>query len=270
MSVSMMLGYAFKSLNQIYFACARRHKYWGVDLSVRESTRNSITAIALISILIALFVMALGSWWDNAYPSGTWRYKLTVTIDTPEGLKTGSAVREIRYSSEPRLLPDMVGSHFRVVGEAAVIDFGNNKYLFALMDADGSYQTFLRVFPYRDKGEKNIIEYYNDMIGQKKELPPLLYPKFATFTDIKNAKTAIGVDYNDFAKIYGQNIKLKNIEIEITNEEVTHIIDSYLPSFGPTYWEWLRTIDYSDPRHSITPNHLKITRPNDSSIKASK
>ena len=29
------------------------------------------------------------------FPSGTWRYKMTVTVETPEGIKTGSAVREV-------------------------------------------------------------------------------------------------------------------------------------------------------------------------------
>ena len=36
--------------------------------------------------------------WRQAYPSGSWRYKMTVVVQTPEGIKTGSAVREVDVS----------------------------------------------------------------------------------------------------------------------------------------------------------------------------
>jgi hypothetical protein len=29
--------------------------------------------------------------------AGSWRYKMTVEVETPEGLKTGSAVREVFF-----------------------------------------------------------------------------------------------------------------------------------------------------------------------------
>jgi len=36
---------------------------------------------------------------DDSYVSGTWRYKMTVVVETPEGIKSGSAVREVSNST---------------------------------------------------------------------------------------------------------------------------------------------------------------------------
>lgn len=39
------------------------------------------TAIAVIAIL----VLGVAVWWKVSFSSGTWRYKMTVTVETPEG-----------------------------------------------------------------------------------------------------------------------------------------------------------------------------------------
>jgi hypothetical protein len=46
--------------------------------------------------------------WDTVYPSGTLRYKMTVSVETPEGIKTGSAVREIYFYRTPQLVPGRI------------------------------------------------------------------------------------------------------------------------------------------------------------------
>ena len=92
-------------------------RHWGVTMMVVVA---AVTAIA----------------WNIAYPSATWRYKMTVTVETPEGIKTGSAVREVHVRTEPDILPEAATMHFSVKGEAVVVDLGHGKYLFAVMDAD--------------------------------------------------------------------------------------------------------------------------------------
>ena len=59
-------------------------------------------------ILIGLGVLvvlagAVVTWWTYEFPSATWRYKITVEVETPEGLKTGTAVRQLRQYTDIKL-----------------------------------------------------------------------------------------------------------------------------------------------------------------------
>lgn len=45
-------------------------------------------AIAIL-ILVGLGYVS----WTILYPSATWRYRLTLEVETPEGVKTGSSPR---------------------------------------------------------------------------------------------------------------------------------------------------------------------------------
>lgn len=62
----------------------------------------------------------------------TFRYKITVEIETPEGIKTGSAVREVRISNNlaKYVNPDVRSLTYRVIGEAVSIDLGEHGILF--------------------------------------------------------------------------------------------------------------------------------------------
>src|SRR4051812_10059597 len=80
--------------------------------------------------LIVLAALIIG--WNIAYPSGTWHYKMTVTVETPEGIKTGSAVRAVTVHLVPRLSLE-VHPTIEVKGEAVAVDLGRRGVLFALM-----------------------------------------------------------------------------------------------------------------------------------------
>jgi len=64
--------------------------------------------------------------------SGTWRYRVTVEIETPEGIKSGSAVRELSVGTPLINLPD-AGNPGRIRGEAVVIDLGVIGKVFSLL-----------------------------------------------------------------------------------------------------------------------------------------
>lgn len=195
-----------------------------------------------------IFIIAIVGWWNYEHPTGIWRYKMTVTVETPEGLKTGSAVREVTYKNGPKILPDVAGSSWDVKGEAVVVDLGNGKYLFALMDVDGSYRIVYDMFPYTPKSARDHIRYYESLAGQKRVLGGK-YPTFVTFKDIKDPKTVTQVDPFNLSATFGAGVKLKDITLEITNDEITKIISEILPNFGSQL--------YSFSRPSYERNNLK-------------
>src|SRR4051812_15423843 len=86
-------------------------------------------------ICSVLIVLAVGSV-CAALPSGsgdTFRYKMTVTVTTPEGDKTGSAVREVSVTHGLHLTPEMQPA-VHLKGEAVVVDLGSRGVLFALLN----------------------------------------------------------------------------------------------------------------------------------------
>lgn len=77
-----------------------------------------------------------------AYKSDTFRYRLTVEVETPQGLRTGSSVIEVELSQprdSARTLPQArkILREFR--GEAVAVDLPGGRTLFALLRGeDGS------------------------------------------------------------------------------------------------------------------------------------
>ena len=86
--------------------------------------------IILLGFFLALVVAPIVSW-QIAYPIGTIRYRITVTVDTPSGPIKGSAVREVRVIDTPTFGLDTVTPDMHMRGEAAVVDLGQRGLLFA-------------------------------------------------------------------------------------------------------------------------------------------
>lgn len=196
--------------------------------------------------LIAILLL-IGAWY-YAYPWGTWRYKITVNIETPEGLKSGSAVREVRVIAKPPFAPPDVQPSKDVKGEAVVVDLGERGKLFALIDTD-DWQIVTKTFPGHGALTPKGIRYYNSLDNFSAVMPLEAYPRIVAFKDINDPKsvvepykvifgdasanhrernTAQGVEDN-LADVFGQGVKLKNISIEMTDDPVTWGIEKILP-----------------------------------------
>jgi hypothetical protein len=59
-----------------------------------------------------------------------------------------------------------------------------------------------------------------------------------TFADMNNPKTVENIPINDLSAVFGKDVKLKEIKVEITDEPVTWDIKKFLP--------WL--LNYYDQR----------------------
>jgi hypothetical protein len=187
-------------------------------------------------------------------PSGTWRYKMTVEVETPEGIKSGSTVREVTIQdlAEPTN-PSMGGFRTKVKGEAVVVDLGPRGVLFALLNGyafgpDYAWQIVFHAFPMPGKppgaggATPEGLEYYSHLKA-KTVLPPSLYPMMVTFADLKEPKTVKSVydmhwngrypmhyetTADRFEETFGQGIRLKSIEIEMADESITQGIEKKL------------------------------------------
>ena len=208
--------------------------------------------------------------------SGQWRYKMTVTVETPEGEITGSAVREMGNASPRVNLPD-VGNPADVRGEAVVVDMGDRGVLFALISHE-SDNRFYDAFPLpgRTDGQggstaQGIRHHASLPVGAKGTLDPAEwpgYPKLVTFIDMNDPKSItlaqiwerqksgkLTLKEDRMEELFGEGVKLKSIELEITDEPVTWgVVDEYLPKYDEDYLEWFKTLQYGDPRRVTEAN----------------
>jgi hypothetical protein len=198
-------------------------------------TRHKI----LTGLLIA--IVAIIGWWKYEFPSATWRYKMTVTVETPEGIKTGSAVREVHVRTEPKILPEQSPIHYSVKGEAVTVDLGNNRYLFYTMATDHAFLVLSCAYGV-DMYSFEAIKYYSELKANRVSLldKKCLASSFVTFKDIKDPETVIKVDPNNLSEPLGVGVNLKDITIEMTDEQVTWDVGKYL--------DWLDRLENSKAR----------------------
>lgn len=212
-----------------------------------------ITLFALTVIIIAAAFA-----WQYFYPSGIWRYKITVYVETPEGVKSGNAVREVTVRRTPRVTPQAVSS-VKLRGEAVVVDLGDRGTLYAVMGSD-DYRMIFKTFPISGSTakfppmSKEGIHYYSTLKGVKASLDLKYYPVIVSFKKINDPTTVKPVYIiksqdeviveDHLAEFFGEGVRLKNIEIEMTTDKVTKNIDRYLP--------WLSSLEgnYLDGKSS--------------------
>ena len=202
-----------------------------------------------ISLLVLVFgvgavAYAMNDLKDPQPITYSWNYKLTVDIDTPEGVKTGSAVREVRVIFTPSS-GTKSGYHpsKTIKGEAVVIDLGERGKVFAVQSVD-DYALPFKAFESTSGGlTLEGAKFYSTLSG-KAELPNKNYPMMVAFKNIndplsvqllygtKAEKKGVQPPYvfqNNFGEYFGTGVKLKNISIEMTDEQPLYTVGKILP-----------------------------------------
>lgn len=129
------------------------------------------------------------------FPTYSWGQKTTVTVMTPAGERSGSAVVQVRWADTPDILPDAPSFQSDVRGEATVVDLGEDRYLFALIS--GAARRGVAVY-----GDG--VSYWLDQVkataasrGETREIPPAHRPVIVTFADINDPASVQRVDPDD-------------------------------------------------------------------------
>lgn len=191
-------------------------------MSYRDNTKT-LSVIARRGVLIALTASAAGLLAGCSFFRGkqTFRFRVTVELQTPEGLKSGSSVMEFYARKEPALTSEE-GSGFRAGisrGEAVVVDAPSGP-IFALLtvssgstniDVLGAFAPELWDQPWEEK--MAAVRRLSSENGIKVELPRAGWPMLVRFADINDPKSVEAVD--------PATIGMKRILLETTNEDVT-------------------------------------------------
>jgi hypothetical protein len=177
-------------------------------------TRSRVfTVVAIAALLIAIY-----------FPNYTHRFRLTVEIDTSEGVRRGSSVIEVERKDRRWSL--IGGYNFQVRGQAVFVDLGAGRNAIVLLAhggiaLDGAQMISLPIEAY------GYYKWDEDAWADKKamrgpvELRPPLIPTIVT---TKNPS-----DLKQTEVIYATEIR------DVSRPETAHVaIDRFSEVFGPT------------------------------------
>jgi hypothetical protein len=160
-----------------------------------------------------------------------YRYKITVEVNTPEGVKTGFAVHETLISKSNVDLGDISQKqNSETRGEAVVVDLLSGQTLFVLMPGEVSVINALDNAGTGGWDEKAI----RIAQGSTPKGPQILpfsapqnynkskeFPLFVKFEDVNDPKTAELVQPDNLSPSFGDGVKLKRVTVQVTDEDVT-------------------------------------------------
>ena len=195
----------------------------------------------LVVLATGVVTLALGACGSR----DSFRYKMVVEVDTPEGVKTGFAVREVYFSDRSGFPFGESRPQVKLKGEAVVVDLGGGQSLFALLTSAGGDVDYAARVADREgiwggtqagqiaqvwprpayPGKPDDHEDYK--LGHAQQ-----YPMLVRFRDPADPTSVEQVEAEALDAAFGPEVKLRRIAIEATKEPVTVEIAERLATIG--------------------------------------
>lgn len=206
------------------------------------SPRHFPRSLAVVAVVLSALLAACGLIDDTP----TYRYRLTVEVETPQGPRSGSSVIEVQTAVSQGIPSPGSVSH-RVRGEAVAVDLPGGETLFALLrsenDIDWAKRVMFMLAPEAPKTAQDPFQArYDAMLTLEGSIvlprmwPPVghlpersAYPIMATFRDLTDRWSVEEVDPDNLAVSFGQGVRLKRITVQMTDDPVTSGTAARLP-----------------------------------------
>jgi hypothetical protein len=151
-----------------------------------------------------------------------YRYRLTVEVETPDGLRTGSAVEEQIAGKSHIDLGDLSAKRWiRTRGEAAAVDLPRGQTLFAVIPKSEVAQAVLDPKWQNDWVESARRIASGDTPKGPVSIDPARYPTLVRFRDINDPKTVEKVDPTNLAATFGADVRLRRVTLQLTRDPVS-------------------------------------------------
>lgn len=198
----------------------------------------------------------------------SYQYRITVEVDTPQGLRSGSSVWETTAWQGSGIPDSAIRS--REKGEAVAVDLPNGTLFALLRDpelgwdyATGLVEGHLSVHPGSDAVMGKDWKENRRRIANAKpafELYPDEYPLLVRFQDVGVPASIEQVNPNDLAASFGPGVRLRRITVAVTDERSNlGAIRDRLPwlnddnsdkrmkaDFSPTDWSFSAKVRHGD------------------------
>lgn len=174
---------------------------------------------------LALALSGCGSLFPARY-----RFRLTVDVDTPQGLRSGSSVYEVTAGRTGNILPDAGKRRWNVRGEAVAVDLPGAKTLFALLKTGAHFEDMAGLSMASLHPDFSGTGF--DVVGVAKQLaagehpgPAEValkdYPMLVTFADESDPSSVKLAEPDDLAAQFGPGVRLRGITAELTDNHMT-------------------------------------------------
>lgn len=220
----------------------------------------------MIRLLLGGFSVLLGG--CGLLGGNSYRFRMTVEVDTPQGLRTGSSVYEVRARNLVGLTPEMADRQRSLKGEAVAVDLPGGKTLFALLKTVNSQRddlTLMSMAALDPAFRNDWVECAQRIawgygIRSPAEVPQSDYPLLVTFHDTTDPKSVERVEPTSLAATLGPGYALRRITVEVTDKAVTtgivkrlgwlgeypepRLDNNFKPTPTPTFAQKLRHGDF--------------------------
>jgi hypothetical protein len=212
--------------------------------------------------MAALMAMALA----GCGRTESYRYKLTLAVNTPDGVKRGSSVVELLFFDVS--IPAR-GTMHKLSGEALYLDLGpGRRPLIALLtsqlhpkfgkdqswsrDGGPTDNLLLRLYGVTVPASTSALGYVATIARMRgaHEITANDLPDLVTFADINDPKSVIEIDPNDLQATLGAGISWNEIAFEITGEPITKGIELKLP-WIPAYHQGMLDGEHYSARTTL-------------------
>jgi len=201
----------------------------------------------VLAFLAALILAWVAYQWF--FDSDAVRFRLTVDVATPNGIRSGSSVIVARsYKSGCWGPVEACRTVSEAEGEAVHVDLGNGRHVFAVLGWGAKGEDRDKVFGIvaATLAPNKRVEWDEQQkLKGSGNVPPDYIPTFVTFDNLKDPKTARIVAPDEFEKVFGPGFRLAGVRLETTSNSITRSIASVLP--------WLSTTDYLNGRGGCAP-----------------
>lgn len=211
-------------------------------------------AILLLAALLGLLALS-----GCKYNQSEYRFRMTVEVETPDGIKTGSSVYEAGAADRVALTSEDAAGDLWSHGEAVAVEVAPGKVLFALLKTGAHFGDMATLSmealdpgfsPHHDTVGSAARIAAGEGVTSPAVVDPAIYPMLVTFRNIEDPTSVELVDPDDLAASFGEGVKLKRITVQITDDPVTTGIEKRLG--------WLRPV--GDERGSLVKNPPRLLK----------
>lgn len=200
-------------------------------------TKPAVTVLCALLLLSTIPVLAI----EFSSQKVAYSFRLSVKVAVDGDLKEGASVVRVAHQIPPRWIGKVRTLKTSVRGDAVFVDLGTRGHLIAILGLEragrivGLDGLVTGVFNVRllDENAKLTPDHLVPPVGTRAGLSDPYLPVFVIFDDLSDPKTARVITRDDFARVFGNDVKLQGVSIEITDAPVTRGIEERLP--------WLRT-----------------------------
>lgn len=182
--------------------------------------------IAAIVLAAAIYAVSLSACGERF---GTYHFRLTIEVDTPDGVRRGSSVLAVTYGRGPRWAQGIGGgsAYARLRGEAVFVELADGRGVVALLahgsegyDVNSIGWLPITAFTGAPLGWGSIdalaaLRARGKYLEGVTELKNLLVPTFIASLDVRDPKKTYRLNNSEFVYIFGKGYAFGRAALEI-------------------------------------------------------